>query len=55
MLTSKQVARRIGQSEWWVRSMRKKVGVGPPHYIIGRKVLYSAEEVSAWLAARRRT
>lgn len=55
MLTTKQVATQIGMSEWWVRQKRKRGATGgPPYYRIGRKILYSAEEVSAWLTERRR-
>jgi hypothetical protein len=59
LLTEKQAARYIGMSCSFLRQSRmngrrQSRTPGPPFLKIGRKVLYLAEDLDAWLLEHRR-
>lgn len=59
LLTEKEAAPYIGMSRSFLRQSRmngkrKNRPPGPPFLKIGRKVLYLAEDLDAWLLAHRR-
>lgn len=54
MLTTKQAADFLDLSKSTVDKLRMS-GRGPVFYKIGRKVRYGTDDLSQWLAARRRT
>src|ERR1035437_1476622 len=53
VLTAKDAARYLGLAPQTLAKMRLD-GSSPPYFKVGRRVLYSPEELDAWLALRRR-
>ncbi|RKY39752.1 MAG: helix-turn-helix domain-containing protein [Candidatus Makaraimicrobium thalassicum] len=47
-LTRKQVAELFGVSPKWLANLSSQ-GRGPKYFKLGRKVLYRAEDVEAWI------
>jgi len=47
-LTRKQVAELFGVSAKWLANLSSQ-GRGPRYFKLGRKVLYRAEDVQAWI------
>lgn len=53
LLTTKQVAERVGDvSESTVRYWRH-CGYGPPGFRVGRRVMYAEADVEAWIVQLR--
>ena len=53
LLDTKEVAKLLGKSEWWVRTNREALRI--PAYRIGSKLRFKEEEVVAWLEDTCRT
>lgn len=53
LLTSKEVAARLGVSEWTVWKLRQR-GEGPRWVPIRRAVRYRPEDVECWVSERAR-
>jgi predicted DNA-binding transcriptional regulator AlpA len=51
---TKEAAGRIGLKPHTLDNWRS-LGVGPPFYKLGGRIVYDDTEVDAWLASRRRT
>lgn len=51
-ITTKEVAKMLRRSEWYVKMLRK-AGSGPPYYKTGRMVLYLAKDVNEWVQSLR--
>lgn len=54
MLRAGEAAERLHLSESKLAKMRM-TGAGPAFLKLGRKVLYTPDDLDAWLASRRRT
>jgi hypothetical protein len=50
-------AQRIGGDNCKPKTLEnwRSLGIGPPFYKIGSRVVYDAAELDAWLATRKRT
>jgi predicted DNA-binding transcriptional regulator AlpA len=53
LLTTAEVAKRLRRSESTMRYWRM-IHFGPANFSIGRKVVYRAGDVEAWIAEQRR-
>jgi len=51
-ITTKEAAKLLRRSEWWLKNLRM-VGGGPPYYKIGRGVLYRQSELIGWVQLLR--
>jgi excisionase family DNA binding protein len=47
LLDTKEVAKLLGKSEWWVRVNREALGI--PAFRIGNRLRFKEEEVLKWL------
>lgn len=54
LLNVADAADRLGVSKSWLAQSRLS-GVGPAFTKIGRRCLYNPEDLTAWLASRRRS
>lgn len=52
MLTTKEVAKVLRRSDWYLKRLRTLKN-GPPYYKIGKSVLYKRSDVIAWAEAAR--
>jgi excisionase family DNA binding protein len=52
-MDTKEVAKLLGKSEWWVRTNREVLNI--PAYRIGNKLRFKEEEVADWLEGTCRT
>lgn len=53
LLDTKEVAKLLGKSEWWVRTNCEALNI--PAYRIGSKLRFKEEEVVDWLEGTYRT
>lgn len=51
-LTTKEAAERRRRTQQAL-TMERKRGEGPPYIVDGGRILYSEDELEAWLTARR--
>jgi predicted DNA-binding transcriptional regulator AlpA len=54
LLNEREAAKRLGLARKTLSNWRSR-GCGPAHYRLGGRVMYSPDDVDAWLATRRRT
>jgi excisionase family DNA binding protein len=47
LLDTREVAKLLGKSEWWVRVNREALGI--PAFRIGSRLRFKEEEVVKWL------
>lgn len=52
LISTSDLAKKLGIQPNTLEKWRVH-GEGPPHYRLGRRILYKMEDVSAWLDQRR--
>lgn len=53
LLTTKEASALLGVCVAWMCQKRKQIGAGPDFFRIGKKILYSKQEVERWRESRR--
>ena len=52
-LTEQQLADRLGWARITCKTYRRRGKDWPPHYKVGRRVMYNAREVAEWIGRRK--